>query len=622
MGRRLIWDIETDALLLRCTRMWLFMALDVDTLEYFEYDEGDLGWQALLEETDEIIGHNIAGFDELALEKLFGYKFPKHIKKTDTLILSQVLNYRRFGDSGHSLAAWGEYLGFPKLEFKDFSTFVPEMREYGRRDIDLTKLVYEHLHREYKALAAKAPKLDPYLASEYAVSRWCGLAHWKGWPFDLEGALRLQSTLRIELERITLMLEPLLGWKAVAVDKVNGVVAVKEPKWTKQGAYNHHLANWFNIDPWSGYLGEERLVEGPYCRVEFEKLSLGSVSDVKMFLYRHGWVPTEWNWKKLDDGSKIKSSPKITEDSLELLGGDGKLYADFTTIRARLAILNGWIENTDSDGMLHGDCIVIGTPSMRARHSIIVNVPGAEAPWGKEMRMLFKSKPGWKLIGCDSSGNQARGLAHYLADPTFIDILLNGDIHSYNAEKLTQVLAEMRIDFKVPRAAAKRILYAFLFGASGEKLWSYVFGVIDKNNGNKLKAGFLAAVPGFKKLLDRLKEIYKKTSKYGEGYIPSIAGTRVYVDSQHKLLVYLLQSMEKATCGAAVMLTMQWLEERNIPYQPCIMMHDEEDFLVPEEFAEEAAALGKLAFKEGPKLFGVTIMDGDAKIGDNWYDVH
>jgi hypothetical protein len=52
------------------------------------------------------------------------------------------------------------------------------------------------------------------------------------------------------------------------------------------------------------------------------------------------------------------------------------------------------------------------------------------------------------------------------------------------------------------------------------------------------------------------------------------------------------------------------------------MMHDEEDFMVPEEHAEIAAKISKQAFIDGPKLFGVEIMDGEAKIGNNWYEVH
>lgn len=222
---------------------------------------------------------------------------------------------------------------------------------------------------------------------------------------------------------------------------------------------------------------------------------------------------------------------------------------------------------------------------MRARHNIIVNVPSTDSKWGPEMRALFKAKEGWSVIGADSAGNQARGLAHYLGDETFIDTLLNGDIHQYNADILTQILKDvLKMDHVVPRSVAKRILYAFLFGASGAKLWSYIFSSPNAEKGNKLKNGFVKAVPGFENLLKKLNSIYGSTSKVGDGYIPSIAGTRVYVDSPHKLLVYLLQSCEKATCSAALMLAMERLEEEGVPYQPLIFMHDEMQFMVPTEY--------------------------------------
>jgi DNA polymerase I-like protein with 3'-5' exonuclease and polymerase domains len=297
--------------------------------------------------------------------------------------------------------------------------------------------------------------------------------------------------------------------------------------------------------------------------------------------------------------------------------------------------------------------MTIGTPSMRARHSIIVNVPSADSVWGPEMRKLFITKPGWKLIGADSAGNQARGLAHYLKSEEFTHTLLNGDIHTFNAIAIDKVLLNMGVSWsqyllttgvkadefdpnepdkklltleqaiaKAMRGRAKRILYAFLFGASGGKLWSYLFDKIDDTKGKKFKLGFTKAVPGFDALLTKLDNIYGKTKQYGDGYIPGLAGNRIYCDSFHKLLVYLLQAAEKATCSAALMLTVEGLDKAKIPYQPCIFMHDEIDFIVPEEFAEEAARLSKEAFKEGPRLFGVEIMDGEAKIGNSWYDVH
>lgn len=70
------------------------------------------------------------------------------------------------------------------------------------------------------------------------------------------------------------------------------------------------------------------------------------------------------------------------------------------------------------------------------------------------------------------------------------------------------------------------------------------------------------------------------------------------------------------------MLTVKELRRRNIPYIPLIFYHDEIDFLVPDEYAEEAALIAKEGFKEGPKLFNVQIMDGGAKIGKDWRECH
>jgi DNA polymerase-1 len=611
--------------------MWILAAYNLDTKEMKYWLEGDLGWQEEFSKAKLIVGHNILGFDVFVLKKLFNFDFPKTCNFHDTLLMSQILNYKRFKNDGHSLERWGIALGVEKHDFNDWSKLSQEMIDYCLQDVKVNIEVYKVLLGELTRLAEKSPPIKDYLRAEHAAAKWCTSASLHGWPFDLEKARELYTKLEASMQKAYDALSERLGTKTVAVDLKKGIVEVKKPKWTKQGFYDAHTANWFGIDPCSGYEGEERPIAGEYCRVEFVKLSLDSVADVKLFLYRNGWSPTEWNYKiNPETGKKEKGSPKITEDSLEFLGGDGKLYTDFLTAKSRLGILKTWIENTDANGMLHGDMMLIGTPSMRARHSIIVNVPAADSAWGPEMRALFTCKPGWKLIGCDSSGNQARGLAHYLKDEEFIETLLHGDIHQYNANVLTDVINKIGlkeqnlelINFTVKRAQAKRVLYAFLFGASGAKLWSYVFGVLDDSLGKRLKSGFLKAVPGFKALLEKLENIYGKTSQEGDGYIPSIAGNRLYVDSFHKLLVYLLQSTEKVTCSAALMLTAEQLDKENIPYIPCIYYHDEIDFQVPEEFAERAAEIGKNAFAEGPKLFGITIMGGDAKIGKDWYEVH
>jgi len=627
---RYVFDIETDGLLNQCTKMWIMVIHDLETGKTRKWLLGDLGWKAFLDKAVLLVGHNILSFDIPALEKMFDWKPPKDCNIHDTLILSQVLDYKRFENEGHSLEAWGDFLKMPKVPHDDWTQYSENMDIRCHQDVNINVSVYEILMKEFRELVERAPSIRTYIRAEHAVARWCARASLEGWPFDLTAAMNLMAQLEVAMNKAYDALSSQLGYKCVPKDLSKGIIETKKPRWTKVGFYDMHTANWFGIDPCSGFEGEARPVVGEYTRIEIKELDLNSVNDVKIFLFRNGWIPTDWNYKKDENGKRtnIKSSPKITEDSLEFLGGDGKLYADFLTARARHSILKTWIDNTDSNGMLHGDCMPVGTPSMRARHSIIVNVPAVDSPWGGDMRKLFKCKPGWKLIGCDSTGNQVRGLAHYLGDKKFIDTLLHGDIHQYNADTLTKVLAEMDVsmsslkDNKVSRSQAKRVLYAFLFGAGGIKLWSYIFGTPNEEDGSKLKSGFVKAVPGFKDLLKKLGNIYGKTRKSGGGYIPSIAGNRIYVDSNHKLLVYLLQSLEKITCASALMLTMERLEAAGIPYIPSIFYHDEIDFQVPEEFAIAAAEIGKQSFTDGPKLFGVNIMAGDAKIGNNWYDVH
>jgi DNA polymerase-1 len=619
---RLVIDTENDNLLQGVTRSWIIGYKNLDTGEVKYWLEGDLGWKEDFDKCTVAIGHNIVAYDEMVLEKLFNYHFPKTTKVHDTMLMSLVLNYNKFPNSQHSLANWGEFLGLEKLEFHDFSHFSQEMLTYWKRDLDVTEKVYHEVFKEYKLIAARNTKIGIYLRAENAIAKFCSRAELYGWPFDKPAAEKLLEVMEAERKVCSDLLLPKLGNKTVAVDKEKGVVPPKIPKWRKDGAYDSHTCKWFGIDEWSGAC-EDRLVEGPYSRIQFVDLDVNSVTDVKIFLFRHGWQPTEWNTKPNPVGrGLIKTSPKITEDSLECMEGNGKLYCDFLTTSSRAGILKGWIKNCDENGRLHGECFTIGTPSFRARHSIIVNVPAADSRWGPEMRSLFIVKPGWKMVGSDSSGNQARGLAHYLKSPEYVELLLHGDVHTHNADVLTQILLDMGIVHKVPRGIAKRVLYAYLFGASGTKMWSYILNTQDELKGKKLKLGFTKAVPGLKNLLDKLENIFGDSKKRGDGYVPSVAGNKIYCTSFHKLLVYLLQAMEKATCACACMLLVQYLEEEKIPYQPLIFYHDELDFMVPEEFAERAAELGKRAFQEGPKLMGVTIMDGESKIGLNWFECH
>jgi len=633
-----VFDIEANGLLVSCTKLHCVVLKELDSKEVFKFRPKEDGWAYRLEEAEITTGHNVVGYDLPALKKLTGFKLPDSVRVHDTAILSKVLNYRRFGYRPHSLKVWGEHLGFPKIDFNEFEEFSEEMLTYCVGDVELNYLVYYALVDELqRALTTKKGEyLKTYIKAEHATAEWCAEAELNGWPFDVEGALALKEELDEKIAVSTKALEPKLGLKIIAVDKVKGVVPPKSPKWTKEGFYYAHTANWFDIDPCEGHPSMSRPIEGDYCRIEVEPVKLSSLTDMKVWLNSVGWEPTEFNYKQTRVNGRfemIPMSPKITEESLEFLGGDGKLYHEFLMVSARVSIVNTWLESFDENGNLHGSCNTIGTPSMRATHKTIVNVPSLDSAYGAEMRSLFRSKEGWRIVGCDSKGNQARGLAHYLGNKEYTDILLEGDIHQYNADKLTDALHSLNYtvdvlmekglpEGRVPRSAAKRVFYALLFGASGAKLWLYIFKEVNAEKGNKLKNAFLREVPGFDGLIKSLNKTFSVTVARGHGYIPSVVGSRVYVDSRHKLLVYLLQSCEKITCATAVMLAMEQFKKEGIPYIPLIFMHDEFQVMVPEEHAERVAKIGAWAFKRGPELYGINIMDGDSNIGNTWKETH
>ena len=80
-------------------------------------------------------------------------------------------------------------------------------------------------------------------------------------------------------------------------------------------------------------------------------------------------------------------------------------------------------------------------------------------PAGKELRELFVAEPGDVVVGADSSGNQLRGLCHYVRNSDFTREVIFGDQHQRNADILG-----------CDRPTAKSYLYAYLFGAGDAKL--------------------------------------------------------------------------------------------------------------------------------------------------------
>lgn len=598
---KLVFDIETDGI--DATKVWCIVAQDVETKKIYKWRPDDIksGLQFLLN-ADALIGHNIIGYDLAMLTKLYDIDF-YNMKLYDTWIMSQVLCYKR--KHKHGLGGWGEHLGYSKLEFSNFSEFSEEMLTYCVRDVELNTRVYEILMKEFADQSATKPLISNGLRAEHDAAIFEAKVRLSGWLFDVDAANKLHNEMCNELNAIESRIHPQLPEMTIWVDK-----QPKTAKYTKKGDFTAVTRRLL-----TEFLGYEPEVDDWDPQQEFQRsyqtqVTLGNMEEVKEYLYTIGWKPDDWNYKKV--GYEFhKTSPKLTTTSLELLGDIGKDIDRYYTTRSRRSILEGWLKEVKGS-RLHGRMWVIGTPTFRARHEVITNLPSVEAAWGKEMRSLFICEEGYRVVGADSAGNQMRALCHYIGDDKFTKEVTDGDIHSYNAS----ILGSSRGD-------AKRWLYAYLFGGGGRKLGTILTGKPDDKAGNASKQKYQSAIPGLGKVKSKLDHIFQQTKNgYGDAFIPALDGRRVYVGSAHQSLNYLLQSAEAITCKAAVGYAMKQIAYENLDAYPVIFYHDEMAWVAKESDAKRVKEICIESFREAPKQFNVQCMDGDGVIGSCYADVH
>ena len=607
-----VFDIEADGLLGNISTIWCLVLQDIDTGEQYAYSNYDDDLPPLkhgldrLVDAELLVGHNIIGYDIPAIEKVTGYELLDK-RCHDTLTLSMALQYRR--NHKHGLAGWGEALGNDKLDYHDWSGYSREMLDYCRQDVRLNAEVYTKLLGEYSRLYSINPLIKRGLEVEHEVAKFNTITRNQGWFFDMDKARENLSGMVERSEFIEDYFRPKLGTRKVYIDK-----EPKTPKYKKNGDFNSHTVKW--LSEYFGYEvapGDVHVIAPgtPFQRSKTVPIELGQTDLVKEYLLGIGWKPDEYVKKKID-GKWIQQGPKLTDSSLFKLGEVGELISEYYTLRNRISVIKGWIEQS-SNSRLHGNMWTIGTPSFRCRHEVIVNLPAVSAAYGKQLRELFRAEPGWTIVGADSSGNQLRGLCHYVGNDEYTDVVVNGDQHQRNADALG-----------CSRPAAKTFLYAYLFGAGDAKLGQAVTGKLNSEKGKKARADFSKSVSGLAEIKAKVESEWReKEYRQGIGWIHGLDGRPVFVPSEHQCLNYLLQCAEGITCKAACAYSMRKIREEGLRANPRLFYHDE---LAWTAHPDDAARVGEIlqeSFREAPKWFGVNCMDGgDYVIGESYADVH
>ena len=606
---KIIYDIETNGLVDTVDTIWLVVTKNIDTNEIITFSDYDVDSKPLnelvpfLNKATVLIGHNIIGYDNLVMHKLLNWVPPTSIKMIDTMIISQMNNFRREGK--HSLKNFGLILNDAKGESPDFLKYSPEMKTYAIQDVNLNHKVYKYVINEAQQLIANRPKFQQALKTEHAIAELCSEQVKGKWKFNTPLARSHYEYLASEMKIIEDEINPTLKPRKVLIDK-----DPKKAKYLQDGRLSSVSARML-----SQFLGTEIKQtdtdkwnpNDTFQRFNMIEADLGNMDQVRGMLLDNGWQPSQYT---------PKGEPKITEDTLSSIKGDiGQKVLKYYQLRSRHSVLRGWIELAEANNdRVYVEAFNIGTPTYRQRHSKIVNVPSSNSFFGKEMRELFVADTNKVMVGCDSSGNQIRALGHYLNSKEINDHILNGDIHQRTADVVG-----------VPRQLAKSLLYATIFGAGFAKLGKMVNGIEDLEKGREVKNKLYVAFPGLKELNNRLNKFFYTTqNKDGMGFIPALDGRKIYAESSFKLLNYLLQAYEAITVKSAVVNAFKMFKEEKLNVDMLGLIHDEVQVQTKPENIKRVKEILSYSFGDFiTKELELNIqMAGDAKEGNNWYETH
>jgi len=417
--------------------------------------------------------------------------------------------------------------------------------------------------------------LPDWVALEHSVAQILTQQELYGWYFNERSAWELESSLRTELEDLSQLLRnrhPFVAGSEFTPKRNNRI---------------------------SGY------IEGAsFCRLK--ELNPTSRDHIAWILTTHyGWTPSL---------TSLKGKPVIDEIVLKEIGTDIALrFLRCLELKKALGMIsegvNAWLKLCTTSSRIHHHCSV-ATNTFRCAH----RKPNlGQVPAGAEFRKLFTATPGMVMVGADLSGIELRVLSHYLArydGGRYADILLNGDIHQVNADKIG-----------ITRRDVKTVTYAFLYGAGDVKIGLSVDKQLSTNKarakGKQVRAAFIEAIDGLAELLQAVK---KRSSG---GSVLAIDGRKIIVDSDHKALNYLLQCSAGVIAKRWMYIAHQTLKEADIRAHQLAFIHDELQFECDKEYIDDLKfTLENSAVRAGEYYNMRVQINAESKSGRDWSEVH
>jgi DNA polymerase I-like protein with 3'-5' exonuclease and polymerase domains len=419
------------------------------------------------------------------------------------------------------------------------------------------------------------PTIPEWITLEHEAAEILTTQELNGWYFDERSAWQLASTLRQELEETYQLLRDRHPYVA------GPVFTPKRDNRTQ------------------GYVKD-----APLTRLK-ELNPTSRDHQAWIFTTFYGWKPTQMT---------ATGKPIIDEPILKEIGSEvSMMFLKCLTVQKMLGLLsqgtNAWLKLCTSASRIHHHCSV-ATSTFRCAHR---NPNLAQVPSDSRFRELFLPSPGQVMVAADLSGIELRMLSHFLArydGGRYADILLNGDIHQVNADKIG-----------ISRKLVKTVTYAFLYGAGDEKIGHSYDKLLSskdaKKKGKEIRAAYIDAIDGLDKLLASIKTASER------GFIKAIDGRKIMVDSPHKALNYCLQGNSAILAKRWMVINQQNIKELNLCCSQLAFIHDELQFeCAPEQAADLSTSLVFSSLAAG-EYYNLRIrIDAEAKTGKNWSETH
>ena len=484
-----VYDLETDGLINEVSKIYCLSTTYRDkdgimhTWSTSDYEE----IKEFFSRDAVRVGHNITLYDERVVEKILGVDTSKNSESIiDTLALSWYLYPEHVK---HSLEEWGIRTGISKVKITDWKNLSTE--EYIKRcevDTQINFAIWEIFLNDLKVI----------YGSDNSVARLMTYLQFK------MDCLREQESikLRLDLPKLNENLDKLNKFKTEKLDVLKAVMP-KVPVFNKK-VYKDVIVVSDNEVYTKGDLMYEHFKSLGYIpqkQYELKKIvgykepNPNSVDQKKEWLFGLGWVPANFKTVKEDDGSERKV-PQITsvnndgichsvkdlfekEPNLEVLEG-------LSVLSHRIGVLEGLLKNA-KDGFIEASALGF-TNTLRLRHTNVVNLPGVEKKFGKEIREVFIANEGMILCGSDMSSLEDTTKQHYIYnfDPVYVNemrtpgfdphldiAVLSGLLTKEQAEdhKLySNTKGKEGTNYKGVRHKAKTVNFSATYGAGVSKI--------------------------------------------------------------------------------------------------------------------------------------------------------